>query len=44
MIMNKAYKFRIYTNQAQENLIKKTISCYLYVFNYFLSLSYQSYK
>ncbi|MEC2513992.1 helix-turn-helix domain-containing protein, partial [Bacillus thuringiensis] len=27
MIMNKAYKFRIYPNQAQAILINKTIGC-----------------
>ncbi|MCM3223009.1 helix-turn-helix domain-containing protein [Bacillus cereus] len=27
MIINKVYKFRIYPNQAQAILIKKTIGC-----------------
>ncbi|PEJ20137.1 transposase, partial [Bacillus toyonensis] len=27
MMINKAYKFRIYPNQAQETLINKTIGC-----------------
>lgn len=27
MMMNKAYQFRIYLNQAQANLINKTIGC-----------------
>jgi putative transposase len=38
MIINKAYKFRIYPNQAQAILINKTIGCSRFVFNYFLSL------
>ncbi|PFZ64312.1 transposase, partial [Bacillus toyonensis] len=27
MMINKAYKFRIYPNQAQATLINKTIGC-----------------
>ncbi|MHA4415378.1 helix-turn-helix domain-containing protein, partial [Bacillus cereus] len=37
-MINKAYKFRIYPNQAQAILINKTIGCSRFVFNYFLSL------
>ncbi|MEC3569958.1 IS200/IS605 family element RNA-guided endonuclease TnpB [Bacillus thuringiensis] len=44
IIMNKAYKFRIYPNQAQAILINKTIGCSRFVFNYFLSLWDQAYK
>ncbi|WP_180226819.1 helix-turn-helix domain-containing protein, partial [Bacillus thuringiensis] len=43
-MMNKAYKFRIYPNQAQAILINKTIGCSRFVFNYFLSLWDQAYK
>jgi len=37
-MINKAYKFRIYPNQAQAILINKTIGCSRFVFNHFLSL------
>ncbi|MED1929349.1 helix-turn-helix domain-containing protein, partial [Bacillus thuringiensis] len=43
-MMNKAYKFRIYPNQAQAILINKTIGFYLFLLNYFLSLWDQEYK
>ncbi|HHP1136960.1 TPA: helix-turn-helix domain-containing protein, partial [Bacillus thuringiensis] len=43
-MMNKAYKFRIYPNQAQAILINKTIGCSRFVFNYFLSLWNHAYK
>ncbi|MGG3673782.1 IS200/IS605 family element RNA-guided endonuclease TnpB [Bacillus nitratireducens] len=44
MTINKAYKFRIYPNQAQANLINKTIGCSRFVFNHFLSLWDNAYK
>lgn len=37
MLVNKAYKFRIYPNPEQEVLIAKTIGCFRYVFNHFLA-------
>ncbi|WP_425424973.1 helix-turn-helix domain-containing protein [Anaerobacillus alkalilacustris] len=37
MLVNKAYKFRIYLNKEQEILIAKTIGCSRFVFNYFLA-------
>ncbi|MED1869811.1 helix-turn-helix domain-containing protein, partial [Bacillus thuringiensis] len=37
-MINKAYKFRIYPNHAQEILINKTIGCSRFIFNHFLSL------
>ncbi|MCQ6338044.1 helix-turn-helix domain-containing protein, partial [Bacillus cereus] len=40
----KAYKFRIYPNQAQTTLINKTIGCSRFVFNHFLSLWDHAYK
>jgi putative transposase len=43
-MINKAYKFRIYPNQAQAILINKTIGCSRFVFNHFLSLWDQAYK
>ena len=36
MIVNKAYKFRIYPNKRQIELINKTIGCTRFVFNFFL--------
>jgi putative transposase len=36
MLMNKAYKFRIYPNKKQIELINKTIGCSRFVFNFFL--------
>lgn len=44
MIINKAYKLRSYSNQAQAILINKTIGCSRFVFNYFLSLWDHAYK
>ena len=44
IMINKAYKFRIYPNQAQAILINKTIGCSRFVFNHFLSLWDQAYK
>ncbi len=37
MIVNKAYKLRIYPNKEQEILIAKTIGCSRFVFNRFLT-------
>src|SRR6476620_5989938 len=36
MLVNKAYKFRIYPNKKQTELINKTIGCSRFVFNFFL--------
>ena len=36
MLVNKAYKFRIYPNKKQIELINKTIGCARFVFNFFL--------
>ena len=36
MLVNKAYKFRIYANNKQIELINKTIGCSRFVFNFFL--------
>ena len=36
MIVNKAYRFRIYPNKEQATLIHKTIGCSRFVFNFFL--------
>jgi putative transposase len=36
LLVNKAYKFRIYPNKRQIELINKTIGCSRFVFNFFL--------
>jgi putative transposase len=36
MLVNKAYKFRLYPNEKQTELIQKTIGCSRFVFNFFL--------
>lgn len=44
MIVNKAYKFRIYPNKEQQILINKTFGCSRFVFNHFLSKWDSTYK
>ncbi|EJQ37579.1 hypothetical protein IEE_05138 [Bacillus cereus BAG5X1-1] len=44
MLVNKAYKFRIYPNKQQEIVIAKTIGCSRFVFNHFLALWNDTYK
>jgi putative transposase len=44
MLVNKAYKFRIYPTKAQEVLTAKTIGCSRYVFNHFLAKWNETYK
>lgn len=44
MLVNKAYKFRIYPNKEQETLINKTIGCSRFVFNHFLAKWNDTYK
>ncbi|KEK20360.1 transposase, partial [Bacillus manliponensis] len=44
MIINKAFKFRIYPNKEQATLINKTIGCSRFVFNHFLTKWNQTYK
>lgn len=44
MLVNKAYKFRLYPNSEQELLITKTMGCYRLVFNHFLSLWNDTYE
>ena len=36
MKIYKAYKFRMYPNKEQEELINKTIGSFRFVYNYFL--------
>jgi putative transposase len=40
----KAYKYRIYPNKQQIELINKTIGCCRFVFNYYLSTKIELYK
>ena len=42
--MEKAYKFRIYPNKTQENLIQKTFGCVRFVYNYFLDKRIKAYE
>ena len=44
MMLNKAYKFRIYPNKAQAILINKTIGCSRFIFNRFLTMWNSTYK
>jgi putative transposase len=44
MLVNKAYKFRIYPNKEQATLINKTIGCSRFVFNHFLAEWNDTYK
>lgn len=44
MLVNKAYKFRIYPNKQQQELIVKTIGCSRFVFNHFLNAWNDTYK
>lgn len=42
--MERAYKFRVYPNRTQENLIQKTFGCVRYVYNQYLSEHIYEYK
>lgn len=44
MLVNKAYKFRLYPNKAQRSLIAKTIGCSRFIFNHFLAKWNNAYK
>ncbi|WP_270578862.1 IS200/IS605 family element RNA-guided endonuclease TnpB [Caldibacillus thermoamylovorans] len=44
MIVNKAYKFRLYPNKEQQILINKTFGCSRFVFNHFLAKWDNAYK
>ena len=41
---NKAYKYRLYPNRAQEELIQKTFGCVRFVYNHFLEDRVTAYK
>lgn len=42
--MEYSYKFRLYPNRQQEELIQKTFGCVRYVYNYFLGKRIEAYK
>lgn len=42
--MEYSYKFRIYPNAAQENLIQRTFGCARFVYNNYLALRIEAYK
>ena len=42
--MESAYKYRIYPNKNQQELIQKTFGCTRFVYNHFLSLRIEKYK
>ena len=44
MLVNKAYKFRIYPTKEQEILITKTFGCSRFVFNHFLAKWNETYQ
>ncbi|MEM1505361.1 IS200/IS605 family element RNA-guided endonuclease TnpB [Domibacillus sp. 8LH] len=44
MLVNKAYRFRLYPTKKQEVLIAKTIGCSRFVFNRFLSVWNETYQ
>ena len=44
MLINRAYKFRIYPNEKEQELINKTIGCSRFVYNYMLSLKKENSK
>ena len=44
MIKNKAFKFRIYPNNKQEEFLKQCMGCSRFVFNHFLSLIKETYE
>ncbi len=40
----RAYKYRIYPNKKQQELINKTIGCCRFVYNYYLNKKIELYK
>ena len=37
MLINKAYKFRLYPNELQKEIINKTIGCTRFIYNHYLN-------
>lgn len=44
MVIRKAYKYRVYPNKAQEELIQKTFGCVRFVYNHFLEDRIAAYR
>ena len=44
MLINKAYKFRLYPNDSQKEIINKTLGCTRLVYNYYLNKKQELYK
>ena len=44
MLINKAYKFRLYPNNSQKEIINKTLGCTRLVYNYYLNKKQELYK
>jgi putative transposase len=44
MIINKSYKFRLYPNKEQQELINKTLGCNRLVYNYYLNKKKEEYE
>ena len=44
MIINKAYKFRLYPTNEQKILINKTFGCTRFIYNYYLDKKINEYK
>lgn len=44
ILLEKAFKYRIYPNKKQQELIQKTFGCCRYVYNYFLDKRITEYK
>ncbi|SCW70273.1 Helix-turn-helix domain-containing protein, partial [Eubacterium ruminantium] len=42
--MEKAYKYRIYPNKTQQELIHKTFGCVRFVYNYYLDKRIKAYQ
>lgn len=42
--MEKAYRYRIYPNKTQQELIQKTFGCCRFIYNYFLDLRIKEYE
>ena len=44
MLVHKAYKYRIYPNKTQRELLFKTFGCVRFVWKYFLSMRIQEWQ
>ena len=44
MKRNKAFKFRIYPDEAQKALLAKTFGCARYVYNHYLAMTKEAYE